>query len=178
MILKNSSTFSRWQFYCETPDGDELKLPIDSTYAKNQSHLNEIVLAQFEQFGHDYKAQIEITASRLNLGYTTYVHKSIEHQICLREDDGMCWEDGFGDDIHSFFKGVDSFVDKAPKAIKVLGQAVTKVMTKMATGKSQPAFKGCATCGGTKTFSVGKNALGRAGAVNNFVPTTLRGTRH
>lgn len=178
MKLKDPLQFSRWQFYCQSPDGTQIKLPIDSEYAASQEALYGLVFSQFDSFGNEYKTQISLQAAKLNMTYTEYVKKSIEHQICLRNaEEELCWEDGFGDEIHSFLSHVDDMIESAPKILKVVGKAVTSVSTLLATGKAQKNFRGCSTCGGTRTFVAAKNNLGRAGAVNNYVPNTTRRNR-
>jgi len=175
MNIKNPNEFSRWRFYCEAPDGDEIKLPLDNEYSPNLQSLQEIVFAQFKEFGQEYTTSIEIEAAKLNLGYSVYVKKSIEHQICLRENNPkLCWNNGFGDEIHSTLASVDRAIDSSPAIIKEAARSVVKAMTKLATGSAKPRFQGCTFCGGTKTFAPTQANLGRAGALNNYVPTTLR----
>lgn len=175
MNLKSINTFSRWRFYCEAPDGSELKIPIDDDYSPSLKALQELVFDQFLEFGEDYTTPIEIEAAKLNLGYSAYVLKTIEHQICLRENDPkLCWDNGFGDEIHSALASVDRVIDSSPAIIKEAARSVVKVITRLGTGKAQARFQGCASCGGTKTFSPTHANLGRAGALNNYVPNTLR----
>ena len=170
MKIKNPNQFSRWQFFCQAPNGDELKLPIDRDYAGNFQQLYNIVLKQFDSFGKDYKAAVEINAAKVNMTYSPYIKKCIEHQICLRGGPALCWEDGFGDTLHTIAATLDDIVDASPAPIRRLGRTVTKAMTKLATGKSAPKFSNCATCGGTRSFMAREQNLGRAGKVNSIVP--------
>lgn len=175
MKIKDPLQFSRWQFFCIAPNGEQIKLPIDSEYAASLSSLHNLVLEQFNSFGNEYKTSIALQAARLNMTYTEYVKVSIEHQICLRnEGENLCWDSGFGDQVHSFFTHLDKSIESASKPLRVVGKILTSAATLVATGKAQKNFRGCSSCGGTRTFSAVQNNLGRAGAVNNYVPNTTR----
>lgn len=89
------------------------------------------------------------------------IDEIIETQICLRNRANACWSSGLGDEIHS---GVFKFLSFT--AALVDGKKKSRARTAIATAVRKIA--GCQGCGGTTTYTSGKNNLGRAGVLNKI----------
>jgi len=168
MYLKNRMQFSSWEFFLEDPDGNEIRIPEKGKYASSIDQIFHMVMDQIDQFPEEYTDMIRFNAGKLTTPWRSYIKKVIEHQICIRNNrpDELCWNDGFGDKLHSLTKKIDVVIDHLPKFISSAAQMAVRAVTKAATGKSSPRIGGCATCGGTRTFNPGVQNLGRVGKLN------------
>lgn len=167
MYLKNAQQYGDWRFFMVAPDGKEIVVP-NTGRAGNLFQLTEIVKQQITQFDKvtNYSEKPKEEAKALGYDWFTYLKKTVEHQICLRSAEGLCWNDGVGDKLHGFSKEIDKKIDKLPSKIQRVAQSGVKILTKLATGESKPRLGGCRTCGGRRTFSPEGNNLGRAGKLN------------
>lgn len=159
--------FTKWVFYIVLPDGSEATVP-PSGYLSTEDQLlqalNQTINTLDSQFpGYSQTAREE--ANSLGYDWFTYLQKSIHNQICNRGG-VQCHKDGAGDSIHSFSKKIDGFVASSPKPLKVLGEAITKAATYVATGKSSSRFGTCSTCGGSRSWSGNTKNLGRKEKLN------------
>lgn len=163
MWIKNPTTFNQWRFTLVAPNKQDVTL-----VGKNMHDLAGIVIRQIAQWdadGYEYSTKPRQEADSLGVDWYNYICRCIQHQICLNLPKGSCWS-GVGDNLHYFFKGVDSFIDSLPKPIMSIGRAVTQAMTKMATGTAQKRFGSCRTCGGGRKFQNDAKNLGRKEHLN------------
>jgi hypothetical protein len=163
MWLKNPNNFSQWRFTLVAPTKDEIVIK-----GKNLHDLANLVIRQIAQWdgdGYEYSKLPRQEAEKLGLDWYNYITRCIQHQICLNLPQGSCFS-GRGDDIHSFFGGIDEFINSLPSPAKTIGRAVTKIMTLAATGTAQSTFKGCRTCGGGRKFQNDAKNLGRKELLN------------
>jgi hypothetical protein len=163
MWLKNTNTFNNWKFTLLAPNKEEIVLR-----GKNMHDLANIIIRQIAQWdadGYEYSKEPRKEAETLGVDWYNYITRNIQHQICLTLPAGQCWS-GLGDNLHSFFKGIDSMVASLPSPARSIGRAVTKIMTLAATGKAQPKFGGCRTCGGGRRFQNDTHNLGRKERLN------------
>lgn len=173
MYLKNPNQV-QLRFFVEDPvTKKEVVVPADGRGASSISELAKLVILQFIEYDRvtngEFTKKSRKEASELKLQYSNFITKVVQHQICLRVggEDPMriCYNDGIGDRLHEFAGKVDKVVAAAPRAVRVVGQALTKIVT-----KGSRTLRGCNGCGGTKTFRMGdKRTLGRAGKVNEVM---------
>lgn len=179
MQIKNHNTFSKWKFFFKDLEGNDLSFPMSGGYSPNLHALALEVESQFEVFDvatdRKYTELIRKEAKALSKDYLDYIKILIEHQICLRHDNNndLCWNDGLGDRLHEISGKVDHMISKFPAPLKKMAEAAVKVATKAATGKAQKKLGVCGTCGGTDSFDPNKKNLGRAGSLNNMVPSSI-----
>ncbi len=148
------------------PAGEEITVPQTGTNTL-PSLLNivmSLIAAYDNATNQEYsKVQRELAEAE-GTDFREYIGKIIEHQLCLRMVGRVdCWNDGYGDKLHSKLSAVDGFVEYTPPLIrKALQFAVSKI-----TPSRSRSFSGCAACGGTMVFSPELDNLGRAGKWNN-----------
>lgn len=179
MKIKNRNNFTKWKFYFKDLEGNEVSFPFSGGYATTIHSLVAEVESQFQVFDEktngEYTKHIRKDAQHLEKSYQEYLEILIEHQICLRHDknNDLCWDDGLGDRLHHVSKRIDHMIDAFPSPLKKAARAGVKALTALATGKAKERMGSCQTCGGTKTLDPSKNNLGRAGSLNNLVPSKL-----
>ena len=185
MKIKEHQNFTKWKFYFKDLEGGTLSFPKSGGYSPNLHELATEAAAQFEIFDTDtegkYTRLIRKQAEHLGVDYLEYLKVIIEHQLCLRHETEareLCWNDGLGDKLHEFSGKIDHAIETFPKPLKKLAQAAVVVATKAATRKGNKKLGGCGTCGGTETFDPDTNNLGRAGSLNNLVPTSITKKRN
>jgi hypothetical protein len=163
MWLKNPTNFNQWRFVLLAPNKEEVVLR-----GKNMHDLANIVIRQISQWdgdGYEYSKLPRQEAETLGIDWYNYILRNIQHQICLRLPESECWK-GAGDNLHSFFGGIDKLVDSLPSPVRAFGQAATKAMTLLATGTAQAKFSGCRTCGGGRRMQPDAKNLGRKELLN------------
>lgn len=185
MKVRNPNMFTKWRFYFKDLQGQVLSFPQSGEYASGLHALYQDVAAQFEIFDKDtngeYTKILREEANKVDKTYEEWLKVIIEHQICTRHHtltNKLCWEDGLGDKLHSVSMRIDNVIEKFPTRTKKAAQTLVKAVTKAATGKANPKMGTCQVCGGTTEFDPSKHNLGRAGALNNLVPTFVKKERN
>lgn len=170
MYLKKPQFFGQWKFIAIDPSGNEISIPREGV-EKTKEALVHKVFSQLKSFDEAtdgrYLEKVRKQAQKHGLELQEYIAKVVEHQVCLRGSPTLCWDDGFGDTLHSFAMKVDNWVESLPVG-STAARAAVRVATFIATGKSQRRLSGCSKCGGTRTFSPDANNLGRAGTLNRI----------
>lgn len=149
------------------PSGEELSVvPVGTN---NLPTLLNVVMSLISAYDNatdgEYSKEQRRLAEREKIDFREYMGKIIEHQLCLRMKDRIgCWNDGYGDKLHSMLTSVDGFIENTPAIMRT---ALTMAVAKITPSKS-PTFGGCASCGGTYAFNPQVDNLGRAGQMNSL----------
>lgn len=170
MHVKNKNYFSKWAFTALDPSGKDFRIPREG-YENSLNDLVNKVFSQLKEFdtttNGEYLSKARSQARKHDLELRGYIQKVVEHQVCLNSPRGACYDDGFGDTLHSFAVKIDSWIDSMGAGKKV-GETIVKVATFLATGKAQRKLSECGRCGGTRKFEAGSDNLGRAGTLNKL----------
>ena len=167
MRVKNHQEVTAWNFVMITPDGTEQVVPQIGT--SNLPTLLRIVISLISAYDGatdgEYSKEQRLLAEEEGTEFETYISKVIEHQLCLRMSGRIpCWNDGYGDKLHSKLSAVDGYIENTPALIR---NALTFAVSKITPSKSR-SFGGCSSCGGTFAFNPSVDNLGRAGQMNKL----------
>jgi hypothetical protein len=146
MILKNrnSTPPGGFVFYYENPKtGEEIRVPTSGS-ANGLPQLTVWVGNAFQANGIPQDPDLGLV---------------VEHQICIRQKNPLdiCYNGGIGDALHhNIFKPL----------LKVASKAASRVSKSAAQALNKKS--NCRSCGGTTTYKLGENNLGRAGSLNKL----------
>ena len=174
MRPKNPERVTNWSFYLTSPSDEEIRIPD----VREGSISITALLARVANLLHvfdeatngEYTKQQRELAAQAGLEWNAYLRKLILHQFCLRNNSSIpCYNEGGGDLLHNTLTAVDGYVAKTPERVRnVVRRAIETI-----TPSNSQTFQGCASCGGTFTFSPKADNLGRAGKLNKALPNPL-----
>jgi hypothetical protein len=166
MKLKNHLQFGNWVFYIG--ENDDIRIPAEGSVRTKRAAI-QMVASMFDRLAAQgepgYKQRAEEEAKAMGISYVDFLGRIIEHQICLRMSSSeKCLPSGIGDKIHSFIGEVEDTIERAPKPLKAVGQAIIRKSLQLVNGnKKATRARSCGSCGGTKSFTKSAWNFGRAG---------------
>lgn len=169
MKLKNPLQYGTWAFYIG--ENDDIRIPTEG-FSRSKKGLMQAVDGMFQNLAKqgepEYLQRAKAEAEKMGIPYMDFLGRLIEHQICVRmkDNNGICLPSGIGDKIHSFIGEVEDTIERAPKPLKTLGQAIIRKSLKIVNKNKVAAptkAKTCSSCGGTKSFTKAAWNFGRAG---------------